>query len=417
MLGWAEATTTELWQERALVHRWRRLPDELSNIRAAFAWATRPEQPRAELAQRLAATMWFFFQLQGWVPEARAWLDTALAIPGAPMMARGLALTGAAFVAWMQGDDAYAEAACREIIDDLATRPEAGGPLSYTGTAHFILGLINWRARQFDRMMAELQEALALFWAINDRIGIGNCNLALGVAARLTGDRDRPRAMRHFDEAYRLHGESGYAWGIATSRYYAGETAHDAGDATTAARLLSEGLDRYWAEGDQWGAGACIAALAVLAAEREEYARAARLFGAAFRMCEQMGVLLPPIDFERYHHVAQTVVRPQVGDKPFVEGRALSPADAVEQARALAEEIAAGHAPAAHNRLKDLLTPDQYPVVDLWVQGKSVKQIMDTLSKGRSTVYGHLEGARKRLGVRTDPELAVKAKELMRPEE
>jgi len=130
-------------------------------------------------------------------------------------------------------------------------------------------------------------------------------------------------------------------------------------------------------------------------------------------MSEGIGAVLPPLDLDRYRAVAEKVVRVKTGDGPFEEGRRTPPEETVASARRLADEIVAGVSPGEQDRLREALTPTQYPVVDLWVQGKSVEEIMGTLFKGKSTVYDLLEGARDRLGVRTNRELALKASELL----
>ena len=144
-LAYVDAAIHELWSFKGNSQRWRRLPEERSNIRDALWWATPADRPRAELAHRMAAQMWYGFQLLGLVAEARGWLERALALPCAPMMVRGATVAGVGFVAWMQGDDERTEAACAEILGDLSAASAEVAASAFVGTAHFLRALVGWR--------------------------------------------------------------------------------------------------------------------------------------------------------------------------------------------------------------------------------------------------------------------------------
>src|SRR3981189_2605414 len=56
-----------------------RLERELGNLRTALQWAVDTED--TALALRLAAALWFFWDMRGHLREGQQWLETALALP------------------------------------------------------------------------------------------------------------------------------------------------------------------------------------------------------------------------------------------------------------------------------------------------------------------------------------------------
>jgi DNA-binding CsgD family transcriptional regulator len=235
---------------------------------------------------------------------------------------------------------------------------------------------------------------------------VGFSDLALGVLARFGGEFEMARAL--LDEALAVHTLAGHAWGAATSRYLAGETAHDNGNVSEAAGLIADGLRRYFEQGDAYGSGACIAALAVMASERNELERSARLFGAAFALCEYAGVILPPVDLERYQLIAANVAT-RTPTSMFATGRGWSLEQATREALALAAEIEAGRVPGpVDDPLRTLLTADQLDAVNLLCDGISVDQIAERLYRDRNTIYDRLARARSRLGVKSNQQLVAR---------
>jgi non-specific serine/threonine protein kinase len=398
-LQFVEIAGVQLWTDRTQSRHWLRLNEEQGNIRTALGWACDPANEQPTLAAHLAICAWFHFQLGGQVTEGRAWLERALALSGAPAYARFHMMNSLAFGAWTQGDADHAEELARHVIANW----EPGMPDDLLGVAHFNLGLAFWRNGDFAQMAQHLLTAKPIFHQAHDLNGEGFCNLALGVLARFGGEFVQAQML--LDEAYALHTEAGHAWGAATARYLAGETAHDAGDLPAAANLIADGLRRYRDQGDIFGSGACIAALAVFATERNELERAARLFGAAFAMCEHAGVLLPPVDLERYQLTAATVAT-QVPEAAFQAGRSWSIAQATDEALALAAEVQAGRVPGpVDDPLQSLLTPDQRDAVLLLCEGLSVEEIAARLFRDPNTIYDRLARARQRLGVTSNRKL------------
>ncbi|MGH7186348.1 MAG: hypothetical protein ACREIB_08765, partial [Pseudomonadota bacterium] len=81
-----------------------RLEVEHDNLRAAMAWAV--ETGEAEIAHRLLAAIWRFWQFRGHIAEGRERAEQVLAMPGAdaPTAWRMRALQAGGGLAWWGGD-------------------------------------------------------------------------------------------------------------------------------------------------------------------------------------------------------------------------------------------------------------------------------------------------------------------------
>jgi predicted ATPase/DNA-binding CsgD family transcriptional regulator len=408
MLLFVTVAGYELWTDRVQSRYWPRLGEELGNTRAALEWACDPDNDQPTLARHLAVSEWFHFQMSGLVTEARMWLERALALPGGNSVSRLHAMNTIAFAAWTQGDVERAAELSRTVIDTWSP----ADPASLHAIAYFNMGLVEWRRGNFDAMRWHLINAKQIAHDADDLNTVGFSDLALGVLARFGGEFEAARAL--LDEALAVHTQAGHAWGAATSRYLAGETAHDNGNVSEAAGLIADGLRRYFEQGDAYGSGACIAALAVMASERNELERSARLFGAAFALCEYAGVILPPVDQERYQLIAANVAT-QTPASAFATGRGWSLEQSTREALALAAEIEAGRVPGpVDDPLQALLTADQRDAVNLLCEGLPIRQIAERLFRHPNTIYDRLARARERLGVTSNGQLRTKAVTLRR---
>ena len=405
MLQFADAAGYELWTARARSLHWPGLFEEQGNLRDALSWACDPANGQPTIAARLMSSLWFHFQLSGQISEGRSWLERVLRMDGTSQWSRLQTMNSLAFLCWTQADIERAATLSQAVLAEWTPTVS----VDLLGIAHFNLSLVEWRRGAFDAMYGHLVTAKPLLNEVGDVNGVGFCDLALGLLARFSGDR--PAAEGLLDEALANFEASGHAWGAATARYLAGEVAHDGGDHVAAERI-ADGLNRYWEQGDVYGSGACVASLAVIAAERGEDRRAARLFGAAFAMCEQAGVVLPPADLERYQAVA-TELRIRVSQSEFGVGRGWPVARAVSEARELASEIMAGRVPSpVDDPVRSLLTPDQQDAVNLYCEGLSVDEIANRLYKNRNAIYDRLKRARKALDVPNNQQLRTKVQAL-----
>jgi non-specific serine/threonine protein kinase len=399
MLQFMDMAGYELWYTAGADSFREQRVEEQGNLRLALGWACDPANDLAMLAGRLICSSWFHFQLSGQISEGRMWLERVLALPNAPLWSRLQVMNALSFSSWTQGDADRADQLSQAVIREWGR----SAPYQWLGIAHFNAGLVAWRRGDFAAMTSSLLTGKQILHDAGDLNGEGFCNLALGVLARFSGQYDDARQL--FDGALALHTQAQHEWGAATSRYLAGEAARDEGNIPGAAGLIADGLRRYRDQSDIFGSGACVAALAVFAAERHELARAARLFGAAFAMCEYAGVLLPPVDLERYQQTAAAVAT-QVPASEFQRGRSWSIERATDEALAVAADVQAGRVPGPiDDPLRTILTADQRDAVNLLCDGLSVDEIATRLFRDPNTIYDRLARARQRLGVSSNRKL------------
>ena len=409
MLAFVEIAGQGLWGP---AHRgWlERLQTDLGNLRAALDWAATQGAAEAETGLRLAEQLWLFWQTRGLVSEGRIRLATALAQGDTPPWVRGAALGVAGMLAWVQHDDDRAEELNEE---SLANFRELGHP-AYIARQLFFLALVAWHRGDVPRMAALAEEALEIYrqlvaWTGLGRTGMGVCLITLAIVARGPGEAARATAM--LDEAHELCRADGFGWGIATSRLYAAEVARDAGDLDRATALIAEAMDLYREQGDPWGTGAAIAGMATLATARGEAARAARLFGAADGLFDRVGAFLPtsdPAAFEQSVAQARTTLGEGQFTRAFASGRALSPDEAVAEARRVGRagggRRAGANAPRPDEAAIELaagveLTERECDVLPLLAQGRSNQEIADALYVSLRTVEAPIRQILAKLGL------------------
>jgi predicted ATPase/DNA-binding CsgD family transcriptional regulator len=409
MLRFAEIAGSRLWAGD--VARWEgRLEAELGNIRAAHEWLLDQGSAANQLNFRLSDSIWFFWQLRGHVSEGRAWIETALSRPGGTSAARAAALNVVGLLAWIQGDDQRAVEALEQSLPIFRALDYHEG----IGRCLFALSLVAWRKREYQRMLDLAQEALAHFQLTDDTVGPAVSVLASAMGARGLGDVTRAVELLYDAEARCRN--AGFEWGLATATYYKGELARHAGDTAQAVDLLRQALRSYSGQRDPWGMGTCLVALATLTAERGDLVRAARLFGAGFALCEEIGAFIPPTELTDYQ-TAASAVRDQLGEPVFLAESTLGHALPRQQVITAALDDSVDLVPLMRSddleppvikniQIKDYhFTPVQMDVLRMLVAGKEVKEIAVARHCGRSTIYEHIEHIGERLGVSGQKEI------------
>ncbi len=140
---------------------------EHDNLRAALAWCTR--QGETEMALRLAAALWMFWAVDGYLSEGRRWLEAALnSGNGLVSRERAKALRG--------------------------------------------LGHLAWKLSQYATARASLEESLRLYRELEEREGVAAVLQDLGRTVLEQGER--APAKTYFEQALELHRELGAKKGI-----------------------------------------------------------------------------------------------------------------------------------------------------------------------------------------------------------
>jgi non-specific serine/threonine protein kinase len=348
----------------------QRLEEEHENLRAGLDWSL--EEAGSGAGLRFCGAMQRFWWTRGHLSEGREWCGRVLAKEEGDELSPGYAmvLSVAGTLAYYQGDYPAARALHEK---SLAIWREVG---DRRGIALALNGLGSVDAEQgdFASARARREESLAISRELGARAGIAAALNNLGNVVADQGDYPAARALH--EEGLAINRELGDRWSIAISLYNLGDFACEQGDYPAAGALYEEslairrdlgdrrgialalnGLGNVDAEqgdypaarvlyeeslairreqGDRWGIAFALEGLAAVVAALANSLRAARIWGAAERLREEIGAPLPPYERPRYGRrvaAARAALRDDAAfEHAWQEGRALT----IEQGIALA---------------------------------------------------------------------------------
>jgi len=284
-LGWCIALAEEAepqLQGPAQAEWLGRLAAEHDNLREALAFAL--EGGSGDAAVRLAAALWWFWHVRGYLSEGRAWLARALAADGgAGSGARARALYGHGFLAWRQGQFDEATA----LGDASLALSRARGDALGMASAFSLLEHIARSRGDSARAVSLPEQSLALFREMGDTWGIATSLVALGNACRLAGDYVRARDA--LEESLGLFRGLSDASGPAAALHFLGLVARDQGDYARAETAAVESLHVSREQGDASRQAFSLHLLGLVARDRGDYARAQRLFEESLELFREMG--------------------------------------------------------------------------------------------------------------------------------
>jgi DNA-binding CsgD family transcriptional regulator/tetratricopeptide (TPR) repeat protein len=386
----------------------RRVATDHDNLRAALGWLR--ERGEGEAFLSLAATVWPSWLFGNHLSEGRGWLEQALAsAPDAPPALRAQALRGLGLLARPLGNDARA-VDCLE--ESLALARSVDDPAGLARSLHMLAMAVMGRG-DYRRARSLWYEALARFQSLPD----GGKWAALvqhhlGLVAYGEGDLDQ--AALQLEDARMLHQPEDDRRGVASSLLASALVAREHGDVARSAALYRESLTLWTTLGIQEGLAAWLAGVATLAVARDRLVQAARLFGAADRLAEQVGVTFHLPERAAYDR-AQATIRGEIG-QPRLEtarevGRELTQDQAVAEALSLVSEWDAetldGTVPPEADNFG--LTPRERDVLRLLATGSTDREIATALFVSPRTIQTHVANIRKKLDASSRTEAAALA--------
>ncbi len=371
-LALAEAAEPNLTGAQQLA--WlERLELENDNLRAAIRRALDGEE--CEEAIRLTGALSRFWYIRGYLTEGRRWIELALGKgDSCPAEQRAKALIGAGRLAEDQGDTSQAWLFYQESLElyrefedpsgianalnnlgalaahkgdfeqarlfheeSLALRRKSKD-LWGTSTSLTNLGFVAANLGRPELAQKYYEESLAIDLKLGDLHGAAVSLNNLGATAFDRGDCIQ--ALKFYEQSLALRRQLNDKVGIARSLNHIGAAAFRQGDYTRCRQCLLEGLALQRTLGDKKGTADCLELLAWSEAIQGLASRAARLFGAAEALREQIGIPLQPIerdDYERAVGAARTQLDEAAFSAAWAEGRALALEQAIEYALLRAE--------------------------------------------------------------------------------
>ena len=248
---------------------------ERDNLRAAMRWAL--DGPHTEIALRLLTACWRYWQIRGYLTEARGYAERALDLPDSREFpaAREAALEAAGGIAYWQGDSDAARVWYGETLDLARGRHDdrAEANALYNMTFTYV-----WQPEAQAEARRVAQESLAVNQRLNDRQGIGRALWAIASTYYFESD---------LNEAARLNGEALEVFREVGDRFMIGWTLYMRAlvgmytDLAAARADLIDAYEIFRAVDDVTGYALVFDAFAAVAHRAGDDVTAARLAGFA----------------------------------------------------------------------------------------------------------------------------------------
>lgn len=317
----AEQAAAE-WLEPGREARSNRLEADHDNYRSALAWSL-SRSNEAVAGARLAAALWRFWEMRGYLTEGRDWLERALT--ASEELPEDLRVRIASGIGHFAADQNDHETAIRLLDAGLSffrehgdTRDAAFSLLKLGTTAHF--------RGDHARATALLRESLSLYEAMGDKPGVANALDYLAYTAMSYPDAGDPGDL--FEQSLSLSRQIEEPEYMASALFGLAYLAFFAGDIQRARSLIGESLALYRSLGLTGGVAMTVEGFAALSVVEGNKERAARLFAAADVAREAINAPRPPSYGPVYDSIV-SVVRADFPDA-WAEGQALTLDEAVD---------------------------------------------------------------------------------------
>jgi predicted ATPase/class 3 adenylate cyclase len=297
------------------------LESEHDNINSGLDWAVASGE--TDLALRLAAGAWRFWQARGHLHEARTRLDQVLAMDGGELRYRAQAVEALGGILWWLSKmdevvEVYAQAL--EMQRDLGDPKEIAN--AYYNVA---LSVAFGENQDFDASSRALDEAERLYTELGDVGGLGDVEWGRGnLIAYATDELDR--AIEHTKRSIEYYGQGGNEFGMGWGLYEVGDMARRNGDYEQAWEYQSRGLELFAEADDVSGVVLLTAAIAGLALALGDRPRAMRLAGAFHRLRITSGTEIVRSEINRVEGLEYETLEALTGEDAihYREGQALT---------------------------------------------------------------------------------------------
>jgi predicted ATPase/class 3 adenylate cyclase len=235
-----------------------RLEEDHDNLRAAMEWSL--ESGHEATAVRIAAAIWWFWNVRGHGREGQSWIERLDPHAGdAPDPAAIRLRIGGGYLAAFGGDPDVAEASATPAL----AQARALGDARLEAEARLALGYAASFRYDYEKARRHFEQSWALYAETRDTWGSGFARAALGWVARMLARLDE--AEQHLDAALpdvRASGDRlGMAWMLQTRAILA----RYAFDYPKAKALHEEALGVHEALGDRRGVAFSYSCLGIVA--------------------------------------------------------------------------------------------------------------------------------------------------------
>jgi non-specific serine/threonine protein kinase len=304
-----------------------RLENEHDNFRSALDWSCQAGVASHEEGLRLASALLRFWESRGHLTVARHQLGPVLALPvGTDTATRANLLHGAARFAILQGDFDSAH----ELVSESISIYRRLGNRSGLGSVLNTLGIVTHERGDPVAALAHFEQSLEIARESGNRMHIANALMNLGYVASEVPDYAAARSF--WEESLSIHREIGNRTGISRLLGNLGTIALLQGDHAAASTLLHECLSIFVDLGDRLGTVSAITDVAWRLSVQGSPELAARLWGSAERLREELGIAISPADRPQYDRQVEDA-RARAGksefDAAWQQGRAMTLEEAV----------------------------------------------------------------------------------------
>jgi predicted ATPase/DNA-binding CsgD family transcriptional regulator len=367
-------------------------------IRQSLLWAM--DQEEWEIAARIAANLWQYWDLYGYLSQGRQWLrliiqqDRDWPRDLIPQLYYGFGILAGS------PDDANEN---QRLGEAFLERHQDHDDPRIKAVALNLLGL----SRVTQLALRSARDAAAIWQETGDTIWYGLATGLAGRWAREAGDLELSEAYSR--KSYKILSEAGHIWGASLALLGIGRIHQLRGELDQAAQIYRKGLAELANLGDRILVLRYLEFLMFIAADTGNLTRAIRIAGAAHRLRETMGYQLryqaEEATVRKFHDDARSKLGDAIFESAWSTGNRYSLAQAIDDALAISSSEREPELAPGSSTIR--LTRRERDVLRRIVAGKTDQAIADELFVSYRTITTHVTNILNKLGANTRTEAAA----------
>jgi predicted ATPase/class 3 adenylate cyclase len=297
------------------------LEREHDNLNSALDWAVASGE--TDMALRLAAGAWRFWQARGHLHEARARLEQVLALEGGEAPCRAKAVEALGGILWWLSEMDRVVEVYRQALE---MQRELGDPKEIANALYNVALSVAFGDHQdFDASNRAFDEAEELYTQLGDVGGLGDVEWGRGNLVAYASD-DLAKAIEHTKRSIEYYRQAGNEFGMGWGLFEVGDMSRRSGDYEQAWEYQSRGLALFAEHDDVSGVVLLTSSIAGLAVALGDRPRALRLAGAFHRLRISSGTEIVRSELNRIEGLDYETLEALTGDDAvyYREGQAMS---------------------------------------------------------------------------------------------